>query len=284
MGQLDGKVAVVTGGSRGLGLAMVKALARDGARVMIASRAPASVDQAVAQVQAQGGQAAGMAVDVGALDQVTALAEATIRTFGRLDIWVNNAGTAGPYGATLDFSPETFNQVIQTNIMGTYYGSRVALSQFIAQGSGKLINLLGAGWNKPVPWQNAYASSKVWIRWFTRALAEETRGSGVGVYAFNPGMVLTELLTDVAVFENDAKRLERFPMVVRALARPPEIPAAKLAWLASGATDGKTGLEISLVNPLAVTAGFAREGLRALLGRPAPESPVKIRVVKPNRS
>ena len=68
------------------------------------------------------------------------------------------------------------------------------MAVFLAQGSGKLINLLGQGYKGPVRWQNAYASSKIWVRSFTKALAEETRGMGVDVFAFNPGMVLTDLL------------------------------------------------------------------------------------------
>jgi glucose 1-dehydrogenase len=155
------------------------------------------------------------------------------------------------------------------------------MKHFIPLHNGKLINILGAGWNKPVPYQNAYSSSKVWIRWFTKSLAEETRASGVGVYALNPGMVLTELLTDVEVFENAKSRLDKFPMVVRVLAKPPEVPAKKVAWLASSATDGQTGLEINVFNSFQVTIGFMMEGIRSMIGKPEPPTQVKIKVVPP---
>jgi NAD(P)-dependent dehydrogenase (short-subunit alcohol dehydrogenase family) len=249
--------------------------------VVIASRNRSPIDQAVTAIQASGGVAAGCVVEVSNLSQVESLAKFAVDTFGRLDIWVNNAGVSGPYGDTLDFSPETFQNVVQTNIMGVYYGSRVAMKCFIPVRAGKLINILGAGWRKPVPYQNAYSSSKVWIRWFTRSLAVETRNTGVGVFALNPGMVLTELLTDVEVFESASSRLDLFPMIVRALAKPPEVPAEKAVWLASSATDGKTGLEVNVFNPLVPTLGFMREGLRKLFKRSVPRSDVKIKVIPP---
>lgn len=278
----DTKVVVITGGSRGLGLGIAKAFSEQGYAVVIASRSIQSVEQAVQNIQASGGQAAGKAVDVADMQQLKDLLQFTLTTFGRLDVWINNAGTAGPYGDTLDCSPDTFYQVIQTNIVGVYNGSRVAMKHFIPQHKGKLINILGAGWNKPVPYQNAYSSSKVWIRWFTKSLAQETKDSGVGVFSLNPGMVLTELLTDVEVFEGAKSRLEAFPMVVRVLAKPPEVPARKVVWLASSETDGKTGLEINVFNPVGSSLGFIREGLRKLFHQPEPNTNVKIKIIPPS--
>jgi NAD(P)-dependent dehydrogenase (short-subunit alcohol dehydrogenase family) len=120
-----------------------------------------------------------------------------------------------------------------------------------------------------LPWQNAYGASKSWVRAFTLALAEETKGSGAGVFAFNPGMVLTDLLTDVDVVAGSESKLKQFPTIVRMWARPPEEPAAKAVWLASSATDGKTGLLVSMMSPSVMAGGALREGLRVLLRRPA---------------
>ncbi len=281
MGELDSKVAVITGGTRGLGLAIAVAYIHAGASVVVASRSQRSVDEAVTLLKSQGGKACGMSVDVADLHQVEALAQLAVSTYGKMDIWVNNAGTAGPYGPTIKFVPQDFYQVIQTNIVGVYNGSRTAMTHFLKQGSGKLINMLGAGYKSPAPWQNAYGSSKAWISMFTRALAEETKDSGVGVFAFQPGMVLTELLTDIHVIEGSEDRMKVFPTVVRILAKPAEIPARKMVWIASHATDGKTGLSVSIFSMRAMLGGAIKEGMRSLLRKPKPDLGIKMKIVPP---
>jgi len=283
MGNLDGKVAVVTGGSRGLGLGIAQAMAKAGASVVIASRSQKSVDEAVQFIHNAGGQAAGLAVDVANLEQMEALADFAIAQYGHFDVWVNNAGTSGPYGPTMGFTPQDFYQVVQTNVLGVYNGSRAAMRQFIHQRSGKLINILGHGYNKPVPWQNAYGASKAWVRSFTSALAAETKDSGVGVFAFNPGLVLTELLTQGEVIAGSEDRLKIFPTIVRMWAKPAEIPARKVVWLASPETDGKTGLLVSLFSPWVALRGALREGVRILLKRPAPDINYSMKVVPYDR-
>jgi glucose 1-dehydrogenase len=280
MAILTGKVAVITGGTRGLGLGIARAYAAGGAAVMVASRSQKSVDEAVKQLQALGAKACGMAMDVADLAQTQALAKFTVNQFGRIDIWVNNAGTAGPYGPTLGFQPEAFYQVVQTNIIGTYNGSRTALNYFLKQKSGKLINMLGAGHEKPLPYQNAYGSSKMWIQAFTLALADECKGQGVDVFAFNPGMVLTELLTDVEVIKGSEDRLKIFPKIVRILAKPVENPAAKALWLASPASDGKNGLLLSNFSPLLFVTGGLREWLRPKRAGEDADT-VKIKIIPP---
>lgn len=281
MGLLNGKTAVITGGTRGLGLAIAQAYAREGAAVVVASRTQNSVEQAVVQLSSSGARAAGIAVDVSDLAQVEALAAYALDQFGRLDIWVNNAGMAGPYGPTMGNDPRIFRQIVETNILGVYYGSRMAMQHFLAQRSGKLINILGRGSGGPVAWQNSYASSKAWVRSFTSSLAEETRGSGVGVYAFNPGMVLTDLLTSVNVIAGSEEKLKQFPTILRMWAKPPEIPAQKAVWIASPATDGKTGLVINTFTPWMALQGATKEAIRALLKRPAPGLDLIIHTIPP---
>ena len=283
MGLLDNKVAVITGSSRGLGLAMAQAFASEGASVVLASRSEASVQQAVATVRAasRGAQASGMACDTSQLAQVEALADHACKMFGRCDIWVNNAGISPPYGPTVHVQPEVFIQATQTNVLGTYYGSVVAMRHFLPQKSGKLINILGAGARGPVAMQNAYGSSKAWIRNFTLALAQEYKESGVGIFAFSPGMMVTEMLTKVEVVAGYEERLKSFPTVVRVLGKPPEVPARKAVWLASLATDGRTGLEVYLFNPLAALASFVRDRVRQLTGQRDDVPDIKITPISP---
>ena len=210
VGILDGKVAVITGSTRGFGLAVARAFLNAGARVVVSSRTPAAVESALAGLN-QPSRAAGLSCDVGRLEDVEALAAFALSRFAQLDIWVNNAGIAGPYGPALGLAPQTFTSVVQTNILGTYHGSLVALRHFVPQKHGKLINILGHGASGPVPFQAAYSSSKIWIRSFTQSLIEENTASGVSIFAYNPGMMDTELLTNIDVVSGYEGKIESLP-------------------------------------------------------------------------
>lgn len=281
MGSLDGKVAVVTGSTRGIGLAIAETYAREGAKIIISSRTQASVDETVKRLQAAGSQAAGMACDVAQPEQVSALADFAVRNFGQVDIWFNNAGLETAYGPTMSYSAEDFTRVVQTNIMGVYYGSRAALQLFLPRRAGKLINMVGRGYKGPVPYQNAYAASKGWVYSFTKSLAKEYADSGVGIFILNPGLVITDLLTRVDVIEGHEHRLKSFPAVVRMMGRKPEDPARKALWAASSATDGKTGLLINNFSYRLALQGALKEVLRRVTGRPSDIPEIHMRSVPP---
>ena len=194
--------------------------------------------------------ASGVTCDVSDLAQVEALAEHAVRTYGRFDVWINNAGYAPPFGPTMHIAPSAFMRAVQTNIIGTYNGSLVALRTFLSEGHGKLINILGHGSDgKPVDMQNGYAASKAWEHSFTLSLAKEYKDTGVGIYAINPGMMSTDFLTDLQAVSGYEKRLKAMPTIIRMWATPPEAPARKVVWLASSATDGKTGLSLNEMGP-----------------------------------
>ena len=267
MGILSGKVAVVTGSSRGLGLAIAKSYAEQGAAVVLSSRTLPAVEHAVAGLRRDGHQVAGTACDTAQPEQVEELANLAISSFGKLDIWVNNAGVGAPYGPTISISSDRFTQVIQTNILGVYYGSLTAMRRFIPQGSGKLINLIGRGAEKPVAFQNAYASSKMWVRSFSKSLALEYKNTGIGVYIFNPGLVLTDMITQVEAVEGYGREMSGLNSVIRMWGNVPDVPARKAVWLASSATDGKTGLEVSVLTPGLLVGGALRELGRRMMRR-----------------
>lgn len=283
MGVLDGKVAVITGSTRGFGLAVARAFVREGAAVVVSSRSAESVHQVVTELQAAGGRANGIPADVSDLEQVRNIAAHARTAFGRFDIWVNNAGVAGIYGPTMDIAPEAFVQTIETNILGVYYGSLVAMNYFLARGNGKLINVTGRGAREPVPFQNGYASSKAWIRNFTLALAKEYKGAGVEVLLSSPGMMTTEMLTQVEVVHGYESRLKVMPTILRMWANPPEIPAEQIVHLASAATDGHTGIQVHAFNPLTILSGLVGEGLRRLTGRRTPEISIAFKSIPPAR-
>ena len=282
MGVLEGKVAVITGGSRGLGLAIAQAYAREGAAVVLAARTEQAVQEAVVDLQGQGKRATGLATDVGDLEQVKALAARAVEQFGKIDIWVNNAGTPGVYGPTAAMQPELFERVLRTNIFGTYHGSLVALSYFLEQkNAGKLINLLGRGDREPVPMQNAYGSSKTWVRSFTLALAKEYAETEIGIYAFNPGLVDTDLLRRVVSVQGYEGKLSRLSTIIRLWGNQPAIPAERALWLASPATDGKTGLEINVLGRGRIVGGAMRELGRRVFRRPGPDTDLSITLLAP---
>jgi len=218
---LTGKVAVVTGGTKGLGFAIARHLGAAGATVVVGARNQTGVDDAVARLTAEGVMAYGLACDVGVYDDVVRLRDEAL-AHGGLDIWVNNAGASGPYGPTHLVSPESFARVVRTNILGTFHGSRAVLPGMIERGGGHLVNVYGRGDRKPVRLQNAYASSKTWVRSFTRTLQKELRGTGVRVQGFNPGLVMTEMLLDVAVAPGYEGKLTALPTVVGLWGQSPD--------------------------------------------------------------
>jgi NAD(P)-dependent dehydrogenase (short-subunit alcohol dehydrogenase family) len=275
------KVAVITGGTRGLGLEMARAFAEDGAAVVICSRSQESVNQSLKTLRAEGFEAQGMACDVANFDDVKALADVARQEFGRLDVWVNNAGISGPYGPTIDIRPQDFRPVLETNIFGTYHGSLIALRRFLSQGSGKLINVIGAGAKRPIAYQNAYASSKTWIRNFTLALAKEVDHLGVEVIVFQPGLMDTDLIRKVDVIQGYAKRLEPFKTVIRLLGKHPRAAAEKAVWLASSATDGKNGLEARVGGMLSMLGSVISYLGQRLTGRAQKEVDLDINIIPP---
>ncbi|MGE5463301.1 MAG: SDR family NAD(P)-dependent oxidoreductase [Syntrophothermus sp.] len=283
-GILQNKVAVITGGSRGLGYAIAEAYAREGAKVVIASRTQNAVDKAVRTLRKNGAQAEGLACNVADLRQVEALGEFAVQKFGRLDIWVNNAGLSAPYGPTAHLPSADFQSVIDTNITGTYNGSVTALRYFARQKSGKLINLLGRGDKGAVPLQNAYSSSKVWVRNFTQALAKEYAASGVDIFGFNPGLVRTDMLSHVDAISGYEKRLNPLRYVTMVWGNEADVPALKAAWLASSATDGKNGLQVSVLTTRFKLTRIFQQVFRWLSRKPNELMDLNITTIEPEIS
>jgi len=280
MKKLDGKVAVITGASRGLGKSIAVLFASEGAKVVLSARSQQDIEKNASEIQVKGQEAVTFVCDVSDQKQVEALARFTIETYGHIDIWINNAGISGPYGSTFNLTPDQFLNVMHTNIFGVYYGSRLAMQHFVPRRSGKLVNILGQGSRKPAPNQNAYGSSKAWIRVFTLAVAKEYWNSGVGVYALQPGLMETDLLTELTTFEEYEQRLRKvMPMLVRAGGKDPEVVACKALWLVSSATDGKTGLDVRVGSTFGFMVGFLAEGLRTLFQIPVRPIDLKIEIL-----
>jgi NAD(P)-dependent dehydrogenase (short-subunit alcohol dehydrogenase family) len=229
---LRGRVAVVTGSTRGLGLAMARLLGRQGATVVLAATSGADVAAAVERLSAEGIAVSGRRCDTGELADVEDLRDEALSR-GPLDIWVNNAGTSGVFGPTATTPVDDFTRVVRTNILGTFHGSRVALPVFLGQGHGDLVNVYGQGDQGPVALQNAYASSKRWVRQFTETLRLETRGTGVRVHGMNPGLVVTDLLRHVTTQPGYEQQLGGLQVVVGLWGQTPDDAARPLLKLIS---------------------------------------------------
>jgi NAD(P)-dependent dehydrogenase (short-subunit alcohol dehydrogenase family) len=280
---LDGKSAVITGASRGLGRAMAFAFAGHGAAVALGARTAEATDQVAAEIKSSGGDAIAVACDVGDYQQVLHLAERANSEFGAFDIWINNAGISPPYGRTWQVPIDRFKETLETDILGVLYGSWIAVHQFLGADGGVLINLLGSGARGLSPSQNAYGSSKSWVRTFTLTLAKELEDSPVRVIAFNPGLVYTDLVSDVEAVTSSQGRFRVFERVLALWSNPPEVPAQRAVWLATDAAAG-AGSEVNQRGRIGMLWDAVRRGLPMLLGLSQREFPVRVRTIAPAHS
>lgn len=280
MSSLRDKVVVITGASRGLGRAVAIEAAGLGAVVVAAARSPAALDELVAEIRAAGGRASACPTDVTSLDAMRALRDHALHEQGRIDAWVNDAGTAGAFGPIAELAPDDFLRVLDTNVRGAYFGSLLAIRQFRGQASGgTLLNVLGRGDKTPVPMQAAYGASKTWLRAFTLALAaEQNDRSDIAVFALNPGMVATAMLHEVEVIAGHEAGLAVFPTIVGMWARPAELPAARIVDLLARGPAAKRRVEHQLLGLGSATLRAARYLLLRLLGRAAPAT-IRLRAI-----
>ena len=193
----DEKVIVITGSTRGIGLGMADEFLKRGQRVVVSGRSTDSTAKAAAQLQAPYGdqKVFGQACDVGDFAQVQALWDAAVARFGRVDIWINNAGIANPSQDLWTLPAETIDAVVQTNLIGMMYCCKVALQGMMTQGFGHLYNMEGLGSSGPVVAGNSvYSATKSGLTSLTRTLVKELEKKPVKVSFLSPGMVVTDLL------------------------------------------------------------------------------------------
>lgn len=191
--RLDGKVALVTGASRGLGRAMALGLAGAGADVALVGRDPATLEPAAQEIERElGRQALAMPLDVGDLNAIPAVVEAIVARFGRIDILVNNAGM-NVRKATLDYTPEEWDAVLNTNLKGSFFLTQQVGRRMIEAGRGKILNIGSMTAFLGVPTVPAYTASKAALQQLTRMLAVEWAEHNIQVNAIAPGWISTDL-------------------------------------------------------------------------------------------
>ena len=204
------KSIVITGSSRGIGYGLADAFLARGCRVIVSGRSQGSTDRAVDKLAAQYGRdrISGYPCDVSAADQVQALWNAAVEDWGQVDIWINNAGVNHPMQSLWDISADTLQSVFETNLLGLAYCSQVAIKGMLKQGHGHVYNMEGHGSSGQfMHGMSGYGTSKSAVRYLTKALIQETKGTPVKVSTLSPGMVKTNLVNDQ--FQGDPEGLER---------------------------------------------------------------------------
>lgn len=236
---LSGRLALVSGASRGIGESIARLLAEQGARVIVSSRKLEDCEAVAASIREGGGEAEAMACNVGRLEDIAALFAAVRERHGRLDILVNN-GAANPYfGHILDTDLGAFQKTVDVNIRGYFFMSVEAGKLMREQGSGVIVNTASINALQPGPMQGIYSITKAAVVNMTKAFARECAPLGIRCNALIPGLTRTKFAG--ALFENDdiyAMAMDKIPM--KRHAEPQEMAGAVL-YLVSDAASYTTG-------------------------------------------
>lgn len=188
---LAGKVAVVTGASRGIGRAIALRLAEAGARVTVSSRKLENVEKVAEEIRAAGGEALAVQAHVGHADQVEAMVERTVETFGRVDIAVNNAATNPHFGPILTADEGQWDKILDTNLKSVFRVAKAVAPHMKAQGGGKIINIASIAGLRPFPAMGIYSVSKAGVIMLTQVLALELAPDNIQVNSIAPGVIKT---------------------------------------------------------------------------------------------
>jgi glucose 1-dehydrogenase len=229
--ELDGKVAIVTGGNSGIGMAIVLALAEQGANVVIDYVANPDATEALEQrLLAMGDKSVGVDADVSKVDDLQKLVDAAVKAFGRLDIMVNNAGIETRTGV-LDTTEQQYDRVLDINLKSAFFGTQIAARQMLQQGDGgRIINVTSVHEDWPMPGNTPYCVSKGGMRMLTRTAGIELAPHGILVAGVGPGAVDTPINASTAADPAKMKTLDAAIPIGR-MAQPEEIGSV-VAFLA----------------------------------------------------
>jgi dehydrogenase/reductase SDR family protein 4 len=242
MSQLRDKVAIVTGGSRGIGQSIAEVFAREGATVIICGRKQDTLEQVAAGIKGVAGRVVPMVCHVGKLEELQRLVDATARDFGKIDILVNNAATNIAQGPAIEMDDGQFDKMVEVNLKSTYRLTRLVAPGMCQRGSGSIINIASIAGLRPQFHGLLYSMTKAALIMMTQSYAVELGPQGVRVNAIAPGLVQTVLSE---YYWKDEGRLQQLMahQPIRHLGQPPEIAEVTL-MLASDASSYLTGQTI----------------------------------------
>ncbi len=256
--KLKDKVVVVTGSTRGIGRAIAEECAKEGAKVVICSRQEASVQETCETLKRQGLSVSGLAVDVSVWGDLEKLLQYTIQTWGKVDVWINNAGLSGGMRPIDKWSENEITQIINVNFTGTLKACRLIIPYFVKQGGGILININGKGGRcEASPFLTAYASTKAAISSLTKSLAREYKEYPISIHSVTPGMVDTDFYKDMKTSPKLAGNAKSIPYVLKAFGVPVTYVAHFCVQIAAQEPGKSTGRNYSLLS--------GRRLLRAIL-------------------
>jgi NAD(P)-dependent dehydrogenase (short-subunit alcohol dehydrogenase family) len=238
---LTGKVAIVTGGGKGIGRAIALGLAESGAAVTVAARSQQEIEAVAEEIIKMGGKSIAIVTDLTINEQLENVVQKTLSTFGRIDILVNNAARSF-LRSLLDLREDGWDKVFDTNVKAAWLLSRIVARQMIEQKSGQIINITTVGAEKAEVGMAAYGCSKAALKMLTRCMAREWAAYGIRVNAVGPTLTRTEFSKPIWSNPEIAK-LVTSTIPMGRLAEPEEIVGAVL-FLASGAANFITGQSI----------------------------------------
>lgn len=245
---LKGKVAIVTGGSRGIGQAIAYGFAKAGAKVAITSRKAQDLEATASEMTAIGCEVLVVPAHLGKFEEIQRVVDTVVQKFGRIDILVNNAGASPAMASVLDSDERLWDTVMNLNLKGVYFMSQAAAKVMKKQGGGKIINIASTDGFNPEPFVSAYSISKAGVRMITRSFAMELARDNIQVNAIAPGPIGTKMMnshwTHLSPEEAQKQKEELANKLPSGRIGEPDEIAGAAIYLASDASNYTTGAEI----------------------------------------
>ena len=242
--KLQGRVAIVTGGGRGLGRSVALTFGKQGAKIVLAARTMEEIDHVAEELRSLKKEAIAVPTDVSNEDQVNHLVEMTLEAFGTIDILVNNAGARGPIGPIHQISLSEWEQTLKVNLTGAFLCTKAVLPVLMEKREGKIINV--ATTLTPRPNLTPYMVAKAGLIHLTKQLSRELKDYNVQVNVIHPGVMDTRMQEEIRKAGVKAIGTDMFERLKEeGILHPPDEPAKLILFLASKAADGITGEYLS---------------------------------------
>ncbi|PIB23094.1 short-chain dehydrogenase [Amylibacter kogurei] len=241
MTDFSGKTVIVTGASRGIGAATAREFAKRGANVVLSARSTKDIENVAAEITKSGGNASAFSCDVSNYNSVVSLVEHCVASYGIPDVLINNAGVLEPVERLENANPDAWDQVIDINIKGVFYGIRAALPLMRKNGGGTIITIGSGAATSALEGWSAYCTSKAAVHHLNHCLHAEESHNGIRALVLSPGTVATDM--QVAIRDSGVNPVSQIPWENHI---PVDWPARALAWMATTSADHYLGKTISL--------------------------------------